>query len=54
MTVFNNYLYKNKKPTLCFGDRVAVINDLFYGYRGSNIVKFYNFDQQYLFNKLVN
>jgi hypothetical protein len=35
MLVFNTYFYKNKKSKLHFGDRVAVLNDLIYGYGGS-------------------
>jgi hypothetical protein len=35
MFVFNTYFYKNKKSKLHFGDRVAVLNDLIYGYGGS-------------------
>jgi hypothetical protein len=35
MSVFNNFFYKNKKPKLCFGDGVSVLNDLFYGCGGS-------------------
>jgi hypothetical protein len=35
MLVFNKYFYKDKKSKLCFGDRVAVLNDMFYEYGGS-------------------
>jgi hypothetical protein len=34
--VLNKYFYKNKKKSkLCIGDRVAVLNDMFYEYGGS-------------------
>jgi hypothetical protein len=35
MLVLNKYFYKNKKSKLCIGDCVAVLNDIFYEYRGS-------------------
>jgi hypothetical protein len=35
MLVFNNYIYKNKKSKLYFGDRVTVLNDFFYQTGGS-------------------
>jgi hypothetical protein len=35
MLVFDTYFDKNKKSKLHFGDRVAVLNDLIYGYGGS-------------------
>jgi hypothetical protein len=38
MLFFNTYFYKNKKSKLHFGDRVAVLNDLIYGYGGSILV----------------
>jgi hypothetical protein len=38
MLVFNKYFYKNKKSKLCDGDRVAVLNDKFYVYRGSIVL----------------
>ena len=30
-----NIFYRNKKSKLCFGDRVAVLNDFLYEYEGS-------------------
>jgi hypothetical protein len=39
MLVFNKYFYKNKKSKLYFGDRVVVLNDLFYGYGWSILTK---------------
>jgi hypothetical protein len=33
----NKYFYKNKKSKLYFGDRVAVLNDMFYEYGGSPV-----------------
>jgi hypothetical protein len=38
MLVFNKYFYKNKKSKLCIGDRVAVLNDVFYEYEGSTFL----------------
>jgi hypothetical protein len=35
MLVLNTYFYNNKKSKLHFGDCVAVLNDLIYGYGGS-------------------
>jgi hypothetical protein len=35
MLVFNKYFYKNKKSKLRIGDRVALLNDIFYEYGGS-------------------
>jgi hypothetical protein len=32
MSVLTNIFIKNKKPQLCFGDNVAILNNLFYGY----------------------
>jgi hypothetical protein len=37
MLILNKYFYKNKKSKLCIGDRVAVLNDMFYEYGGSNV-----------------
>jgi hypothetical protein len=39
MLVFNKYFYKNKKSKLCIGDRVDVLNDMFYEYEGSTKTK---------------
>jgi hypothetical protein len=39
LLVFNKYVYKNKKSKLYFEYRVAVINDIFYEYGGSNNLK---------------
>ena len=36
ISFLNKYFYRNKKSKLCFGDRVAVLNDFFYEYGGSN------------------
>jgi hypothetical protein len=38
MLIFSKYFYKNKKSKLYFGDRVVVLNDLFYGYGGSTFI----------------
>jgi hypothetical protein len=35
MLVFNNYLYKNKKLKLYFGDYLAVLDDFLYQTGGS-------------------
>jgi hypothetical protein len=35
MLVLNKYVYKNKKSKLCIGDRVTVLNKMFYEYGGS-------------------
>jgi hypothetical protein len=35
MLILNKYFYKNNKSKLCIGDRVAVLNDMFYEYGGS-------------------
>jgi hypothetical protein len=35
MLVLNKYFYNNKKSKLNFGDRAAVLNDMFYEYGGS-------------------
>jgi len=34
-TIFDKYFYKNKKFKLGFGDRVIVLNNFIYWYRGS-------------------
>ena len=35
ISFFNKYFYKNKQSKLCFEDRVAVINVIYFLYRGS-------------------
>jgi hypothetical protein len=35
MLILNKHFYKNNKSKLCIGDRVAVLNDMFYEYGGS-------------------
>jgi hypothetical protein len=40
MLVLNKYFYKNEKSKLCIGDCVAVLNDMFYEYGGSSLLKF--------------
>jgi hypothetical protein len=40
MLVLNRYFYKNKKSKLCIGDRVAVLNDMFYEYEYLEYTKF--------------
>jgi hypothetical protein len=42
MLVLNKYFYKNKKSKLRFGDRVAILNDMFYEY-GGNTLKYNSF-----------
>jgi hypothetical protein len=37
MLILNKYFYKTNKSKLCIGDRVAVLNDIFYEYGGSKI-----------------
>jgi hypothetical protein len=32
MLILNKYFYKNLKSKLCIGNRVAVLNDMFYEY----------------------
>jgi hypothetical protein len=45
MVVFNTYFYRNKKSKLHFGDRVAVLNDLIYGYGGSTSLVFIKYNE---------
>ena len=35
ISLFNKYFYRNNKLKLCFGDRVAVLNNFLYEYRES-------------------
>ena len=35
ISFFNKYFYKNKQSKLCFGDRVAVLNVIYFLYGGS-------------------
>jgi hypothetical protein len=35
MLISNKYFYNNKKSKLCIGDRVVVLNDMFYEHGGS-------------------
>jgi hypothetical protein len=38
MLILNKYFYKNNKSKLCIGDRVDVLNDIFYEYGGSSFI----------------
>jgi hypothetical protein len=38
--VFNKYFYKNKKPKLYFGDRVAILHDFIYQTGGTMLLSF--------------
>jgi len=37
MSLFHKYFYNNKRRKLCFGDRVAVLNDILYEYEGTTM-----------------
>jgi hypothetical protein len=39
MLVFNKYFCNIKKSYLCFGDRMAILNDFFCGYEGRSCRK---------------
>jgi hypothetical protein len=43
MLVLNKYFCKNKKSKLSFGDRVDVLNDMFYEYGGSTRLRSWSF-----------
>jgi hypothetical protein len=36
MLILNKYFYKSNKSKLCIGDRVTVLNNMFYEYGGSS------------------
>jgi hypothetical protein len=46
--VLNKYFYKNKKSKLCIGDRVAVLNNMFYEYGGSTVLHRLKLQYQWL------
>ena len=41
ISLFNKYIYRNKKSKLYFGDRAAVQNDFLYEYGGNILLQRY-------------